>query len=99
MRRLSNPVAPDSPHVDSLITLGQIVRARRLASGLRIDDAAALCAVSVDLMSRLENGHAGVSSARLLRVFDALGLAMFVLDKESIPAALKAPRHKETPPG
>ena len=50
-------------------------------------------------MSRLENGHAGVSSARLLRVFDALGLAMFVLDKESIPAALKAPRHKETPPG
>ena len=97
MRRLKDPITLDSPHVDSLITLGRIVRARRLASGLRIDDAAALCDVSVDLMSRLENGHAGVSSVRLFRVFDALGLAMFVLDKESIPPALKAKRRNEAP--
>jgi transcriptional regulator with XRE-family HTH domain len=61
--------------------LGRLVRAQRRASGLRIDDAAALCGVSVDLLSRLENGHSGVSSERLLKVLDGLGLAMLVVDK------------------
>lgn len=61
--------------------LGRLVRAQRRASGLRIDDAAALCGVSVDLMSRLENGSSGVSSQRLLKVLDGLGLTLLVVDK------------------
>jgi len=61
--------------------LGRLVRAQRRASGLRIDDAAALCGVSVDLMSRLENGSSGVSSKRLLKVLDGLGLTLLILDK------------------
>lgn len=89
MRRLSPPTPPDSPCISSLSALGQVVRARRLASGLRIDDAAALCGVSVDLLSRLENGRSGISSDRLLKVLDALGLAMIVLGKEAVPAGLK----------
>lgn len=67
--------------VHSLSDLGQRVRAQRRSSGLRIDDAAALCGVSVDLLSRLENGRSGVSSERLLKVLDGLGLAMAILDK------------------
>lgn len=96
MRPLSSPKTPDSVCITSLSALGQVVRARRLASRLRIDDAAALCRVSVDLLSRLENGHGGVSSERLLRVLDAFGLAMFVLGKETAPLVLKAlvPREK-----
>ena len=61
--------------------LGRIIRQRRRESGLRIDDAAALCGVSVDLLSRLENGRSGVSTDRVLRVLDGLGLAMRVIDK------------------
>lgn len=64
----------------SLSDIGGTVRACRKASGLRIDDAAALCGVSVDLLSRLENGG-GVSSLRLLRVLDGLGLALAILPK------------------
>ena len=71
--------------VRSLRDLGRIVRAQRRASGLRIDDAAALCGVSVDLLSRLENGSSGVSTDRVLKVLDGLGLAMLVLDKASVP--------------
>ena len=67
--------------IQSLEDLGQRIREQRKASGLRIDDAASLCNVSVDLLSRLENGRSGVSSERLLRVLDGLGLAMLVLDK------------------
>ena len=90
MRRLSKPKPPESPCITSLSSLGQAVRARRLASGLRIDDAAALCGVSVDLLSRLENGHSGVASDRLLRVLDGLGLSLLVLDKASVPLAIQA---------
>lgn len=74
--------------VHTLRDLGQLVRAQRRASGLRIDDAAALCGVSVDLLSRLENGRSGVSSDRLLKVLDGLGLAMLILDKTKVAGIL-----------
>jgi transcriptional regulator with XRE-family HTH domain len=74
----------------SLPALGHIIREKRRASGLRIDDAAALCAVSVDLLSRLENGKSGVSTERVLRVLDGLGLAMLVVDKEKVTQVLAA---------
>ena len=90
MRRLSTAKPPKSALISSPSELGQVIRARRLASALRIDDAAALCGVSADLLSRLENGHSGVTSERLLRVLDGLGLTLLVLDKASVPAALRA---------
>jgi len=74
----------------SLEALGRIIRRKRRASGLRIDDAAALCGVSVDLLSRLENGKSGVSTERVLRVLDGLGLAMLVVDKEEVARVLAA---------
>lgn len=73
---------------DSLKELGRVIRDKRKASALRIDDAAALCGVSVDLLSRLENGKSGVSTDRVLRVLDRLGLAMLVVDKEKVARIL-----------
>lgn len=74
---------PESP-VLSLRDLGQRIRGKRKATGLRIDDAAALCGVSVDLLSRLENGKSGVATDRVLKVLDGLGLVMLVNEKESV---------------
>lgn len=71
--------------VGSLEDLGRRIREKRKASGLRIDDAAALCGVSVDLLSRLENGRSGVSTDRVLKVLDGLGLVMLIRGKEKIP--------------
>jgi transcriptional regulator with XRE-family HTH domain len=76
--------------VNSLQELGRIVRAQRRESGLRIDDAAALCGVSVDLLSRLENGRSGVSTDRVLKVMDGLGLAMVVVDKAKLARTIAA---------
>ena len=64
--------------------LGRIIRQQRRAAGLRIDDAAALCGVSVDLLSRLENGRSGVSTDKVLRILDSLGLVMLVFDKSKL---------------
>jgi transcriptional regulator with XRE-family HTH domain len=63
-------------------TLGPIVRQRRRAQGLRIDDAAGLLGVSQDLMSRLENGQGTVRLDKALAILDGLGLALMVLPKE-----------------
>lgn len=62
--------------------LGPVVRERRKSQALRIDDAAGLLGVSVDLMSRLENGQGSVRLDKALAVLDGLGLALMVLPKE-----------------
>src|SRR5438105_14917245 len=53
--------------IRTLIDLGQAIRLKRKATGLRVNDAAALCGVSVDLLSRLENGKSGVATDRVLK--------------------------------
>jgi transcriptional regulator with XRE-family HTH domain len=78
------PASQDSEIASApLQQLGQIIRRRRKSSGMRIDDAAALSGVSVDLLSRLENGKSGVATDRLIKVLDALGLVLAVVDKAS----------------
>lgn len=62
--------------------LGPAVRARRRAQSLRIDDAASLSGVSVDLLSRLENGKGSVRLDKLLAVLDSLGLALLLGPKD-----------------
>lgn len=62
--------------------LGPVVRSQRKSQSLRIDDAAALLGVSVDLMSRLENGQGSVRLDKVMAVLDGLGLALMVLPKE-----------------
>lgn len=69
-------------HVKSASDLGPTVRARRREQSLRIDDAAALSGVSVDLLSRLENGKGSVRLDKLLNVLDGLGLMLVVGAKD-----------------
>jgi transcriptional regulator with XRE-family HTH domain len=68
--------------------LGPLVRQRRRAQHLRIDDAASLLGVSVDLMSRLENGQGSVRLDKALAILDGLGLTLMVVPKEH-PWALR----------
>lgn len=62
--------------------LGSLVRQRRRSQALRIDDAAGLLGVSVDLMSRLENGQGTVRLDKAMAILDGLGLALVVVPKE-----------------
>jgi transcriptional regulator with XRE-family HTH domain len=62
--------------------VGALVKARRREQSLRIDDAAALSGVSVDLLSRLENGKGSVRFDKLLAVLDGLGLALVAGPKD-----------------
>jgi transcriptional regulator with XRE-family HTH domain len=71
----------------SPIALGEVVRAHRKDQGMRIDDAASLMGVSVDLLSSLENGKRSVRIDKLQIVLDALGLSLAIVPKND-PAAL-----------
>lgn len=80
-RRLPPPQAPNDPQIDSLDALGAAVRNARARARMRIDDAAAFCGVSADVLSRLENGKP-VTSDRLLKVLKGLGLEALVVPRE-----------------
>ncbi len=79
--------------VKALVDIGLQIRAARRGQGLRIDDAASLCGVSVDLLSRLENGKGGVATDKVLQVLSGLGLELIVARKEN--AELRALVQKE----
>lgn len=78
-----------TPDVSDLTDLGKLVRNRRAKAKLRIDDAAALCGVSSDVLSRLENGKP-VTADKLLLVLDGLGLRMLVVPTEDVTTVLDA---------
>lgn len=70
--------------IKALADIGAQIRAMRKHQGLRIDDAASLCGVSVDLLSRLENGKGSVGTDKVLMVLAGLGLELLVAPKGHI---------------
>lgn len=69
---------PRDPDVTSREDLAEFVRARRTQSNLRIDDAAALCGVSVETLSKIETAKAGVTVDSLFKVLSGLGIQLKV---------------------
>lgn len=68
--------------IESASDFGPAFRARRLKQSLRIDDAACLSGVPVDLSCRLENGKGSVRLDKHLTVLDSLGLALVLAPKD-----------------
>jgi transcriptional regulator with XRE-family HTH domain len=79
---LDQQAFPQPVRIELTSDLGALVKARRREQSLRIDDAAALSGVSVDLLSRLENGKGSVRFDKLLSVLDGLGLALVAGPKD-----------------
>ncbi len=98
------PTAPASlvpVRIENAPGLGLHIRARRREQSLRIDDASSLSGVSVDLLSRLENGKGSVRLDKLLTVLDGLGLALVVGPKDhpwmqSVPLSSSGPPREQS---
>lgn len=56
--------------------LGEFIRAARTNSDLTIEDAAALCRVSIKTMTNLENAKADIKLSTVLKVCEALGVTL-----------------------
>lgn len=88
-RLVLNPLTRD------LQALGQAVRNQRTRCGLRIDDTAHSCGVSVDMLSRLENGKP-VRTDNLFKVLEGLGLAAMVMPRAEAGVVVRALGHAVT---
>jgi len=91
---------PELLRLTDASTLGPAIRARRREQSLRIDDAASLSGVSVDLLSRLENGKGSVRLDKLLAVLDSLGLALMLGAKDDprMPGISRPGANRPEPP-
>ncbi len=58
--------------------LGAFVRARRTQSGLTIHETAALCGVTVKMLSALERATADIGLAKALHICHKLGVSLRV---------------------
>jgi DNA-binding XRE family transcriptional regulator len=65
-------------NISDQISLGREIRKRRKHVRLRIDDAAALCGISVSTLSALENGSRPASITTVLRVLSSLGMKLTI---------------------
>lgn len=63
---------------------GEMIRVHRKKLGLRIDDAALLCNVSVALLSALENASRPVGLPKALNIAYQLGISLFAAPKQTI---------------
>lgn len=69
---------PQKPDISNPQDLAAFVRARRTQAGLRIDDAAELCGVSIETLSKIETAKAGVNLDSLFKVLNGLGIKLRV---------------------
>ena len=79
---------PASPLVSNQAELGHFIRSQRTSLGLRIDDAAALCGVSVQLLSDLETSKRPVGLDKVFQVLQKLGLSLLITSRHDLPDVL-----------
>ncbi len=87
-RKIIPTPLPESPSIDSIAEFGIFIRSLRTRQLLRIDDAAALCGVSVQLLSDLENGRRAVGLDKALAIARQLGLSILAVPRSELPQAL-----------
>ncbi len=58
--------------------LGEIIKARRTQSDLRLEDAAAFCGVAKETFMKIEHGQSNCQLASLLQICSGLGINLYV---------------------
>ena len=70
-----------SASIRDIQTLGLAIRKRRKQAHIRIDDAAALCGISVSTLSAIENGSRPARIDKILHVINKLGMSLQLGDE------------------
>ena len=78
MRKLTKLKNPSLDQTLSASLLGQAIKARRTQSGLRLEDAAALCGVAKQTFMKIEHGHPTSQLKSILQICSALGIKIYI---------------------
>lgn len=67
---------PQTQFIDDANVLGQLIKAKRTAMGMKLVDCAALCNVGINTLSRIENGNDNCTLAAVFAVLNGLGIKL-----------------------
>ena len=75
-RKVKPSKMPESVFIDGSITLGELIKAKRTAMGVKLADCAALCGIGINTLSRIENGNANCTLSATFAVLNGLGIKL-----------------------
>lgn len=78
MKKLAKTNQPSFNQAITPELIGQIIKARRLESGLRIEDAAALCGVAKQTFMKIEHGNPSSQLKSILQICGGLGIKLHI---------------------
>lgn len=58
--------------------LGEVIKARRTQSNLRLEDAATLCGVAKETFMKIEHGQSNCQLTSLLQICSGLGISLYI---------------------
>lgn len=67
---------PQAQFIENAQVLGQLIKAKRTATGMKLADCAALCNVGINTLSRIENGNDNGTLAAVFSVLRGLGIKL-----------------------
>jgi len=67
---------PEAAFIDSALTLGELIKAKRTAIGVKLSDCAALCGIGINTLSRIENGNSNCTLSATFAVLNGLGIKL-----------------------
>ena len=67
---------PDLNAIDSAISLGQLIRAKRTELKMKLVDCAALCGIGVNTLSRIEKGNSNCTLGATFAALKGLGIKL-----------------------
>lgn len=78
MKKLTKAKSPSLEQTLTASLLGQAIKARRTQSGLRLEDAAALCGVAKQTFMKIEHGNPTSQLQSILQICSALGIKIHI---------------------
>lgn len=76
VNRVKASKMPTSVFIDDAETLGELIKAKRTGMGMKLADCAALCGISINTLSRIENGRVNSTLSAILSVLNGLGIKL-----------------------
>lgn len=67
---------PQTQFIYDAHVLGQLIKAKRTAIGMKLADCAALCNVGINTLSRIENGNENCTLGAVFSVLHGLGIKL-----------------------
>ena len=75
-KKVTSSKMPQTQFINDVYVLGQLIKAKRTAMGMKLADCAALCNVGINTLSRIENGNDNCTLAAVFAVLRGLGIKL-----------------------